>query len=74
MFGNQKITLQIEGMSCQHCVQTVTESLSSLAGVKSVKVNLSQDQAVVKFATKQVEVSQMEDAVNQAGFQFAGCK
>ena len=70
MFGNQKVTLQIEGMSCQHCVQTVTEALKSLAGVKSVKVDLSQDQAVVKFATKQVEVSQMKDAVNQAGFQF----
>ena len=51
MFGNQKVTLQIEGMSCQHCVQTVTEALKSLAGVKSVKVDLSQDQAVVKFAT-----------------------
>ena len=70
MFGNQKVTLQIEGMSCQHCVQTVTEALKSLAGVRSVKVDLSQDQAVVKFATKQVEVSQMKDAVNQAGFQF----
>ncbi len=70
MFGNQKVTLQIEGMSCQHCVQTVTEALKSLAGVKSVKVDLSQDQAVVKFAAKQVEVSQMKDAVNQAGFQF----
>ena len=70
MFGNQKVTVQIEGMSCQHCVQTVTEALKSLAGVRSVKVDLSQDQAVVKFATKQVEVSQMKDAVNQAGFQF----
>ena len=72
MFGNQKVTLQIEGMPCQHCVQTVTEALKSLAGVRSVKVNLSQDQAVVKFAAKQVEVSQMKDTVNQAGFQFVG--
>ena len=72
MFGNQKVTLQIEGMSCQHCVQTVTEALKSLAGVRSVKVDLSQDQAVVKFAAKHVEVSQMEDTVNQAGFQFVG--
>ena len=59
-------------MSCQHCVQTVTEALKSLAGVRSVKVDLSQDQAVVKFAAKQVEVSQMKDTVNQAGFQFVG--
>ncbi len=72
MFGSQKVTLQIEGMSCQHCVQTVTEALKSLAGVRSVKVDLSQDQAVVKFAAKQVEVSQMKDTVNQAGFQFVG--
>jgi len=72
MFGNQKVTLQIEGMSCQHCVQTVTEALKSLAGVRSVRVDLSQDQAVVKFAAKQVEVSQMKDTVNQAGFQFVG--
>ena len=74
MFGNQKITLQIEGMSCQHCVQAVTEALTSLPGVRSVKVDLSQDRAVVKFAAKQVEVSQMKDVVNQAGFQFVGSK
>ena len=74
MFGNQKITLQIEGMSCQHCVQAVTEALTSLVGVRSVKVDLSQDRAVVKFAAKQVEVSQMKDVVNQAGFQFVGSK
>ena len=74
MFGNQKITLQIEGMSCQHCVQAVTEALTSLAGVRSVKVDLSQDRAVVKFAAKQVEVSQMKDVVDQAGFQFVGSK
>ncbi len=74
MFGNQKITLQIEGMSCQQCVQAVTEALTSLAGVRSVKVDLSQDRAVVKFAAKQVEVSQMKDVVDQAGFQFVGSK
>jgi cation transport ATPase len=31
-------TLNIEGMSCEHCVRTVTEALERLNGVSSVRV------------------------------------
>ena len=74
MFGGQKVTIKVDGMSCQHCVQTVTDELLALVGVKKVKVDLGHAQAVVRFDPKQVQMSQLEGAVNQAGFQFVGHK
>ena len=74
MFGGQKVTIKVDGMSCQHCVQTVTDALLALVGVKKVKVDLDHAQAVVRFDPKQVQISQLGDAVNQAGFQFVDHK
>lgn len=33
-----KTRLEIRGMSCQHCVKTVTDALTTLEGVQRVKV------------------------------------
>ncbi|MCY8277953.1 MULTISPECIES: copper ion binding protein, partial [Bacilli] len=33
-------TLQVEGMSCQHCVKAVETSVGELDGVSAVHVNL----------------------------------
>ena len=41
MFGKEKIVkiLNIEGMSCMHCVKKVETALNEVKGVKSVKIN-----------------------------------
>lgn len=40
--------LKIEGMTCNHCVKSVTEALEKVPGVdKVVDVSLAQKQAVV---------------------------
>lgn len=36
-----KITLAISGMTCDNCVKHVTNALSSVEGVSSVKVDLA---------------------------------
>lgn len=36
-----KITLAISGMTCDNCVKHVTNALSSVEGVRSVKVDLA---------------------------------
>lgn len=40
-------TYEVIGMKCDGCVKTVTEKLSKVPGVKSVRVDLEKKQATV---------------------------
>lgn len=44
-----KVLLQIEGMTCDGCVQTITHFLKRDKGVKQVKVNWRTGQGEVTF-------------------------
>ncbi len=49
-------TLKIEGMSCGHCVATVTDVLSEVDGVNEVNVSLAENCAVVKGEVQKDEL------------------
>lgn len=40
-------TLQIKGMTCEHCVRAVTKALQGVAGVAKVSVDLGAGRAQV---------------------------
>ena len=65
----EKTKLKIGGMSCQHCVKTVTDALTTLEGVQSAKVNLRKGEAVVRFDELHVNPVNLRDAITQAGFE-----
>ena len=65
----QKTKLKIGGMSCQHCVKTVTDALTALEGVQRAKVNLRKGEAVVRFDELCVSPVNLRDAITQAGFE-----
>lgn len=61
------IQLKIEGMSCQHCVMTVTKALKAVHGVtKVVEVNLARGEARVEGTA---EPSALVIAVQEQGYQ-----
>jgi len=61
-------TLKVKGMSCQHCVMSVTKALGQLNGVKNVQVNL--DKGEVRFDnTKEVASNRIEKAISDAGYE-----
>lgn len=59
----------IKGMNCAHCRAAVTKSISNVAGVESVDVNLSTKKAVVTGEHKSEDVVR---AVAEAGFEVVG--
>ena len=65
----QKTKLKIDGMSCQHCVKTVTDALTALEGVKRAKVNLRKGEAVVHFNEQDITLIVLRDAITEAGFE-----
>lgn len=62
----EKITIPIGGMSCKHCVASVTNTLSSMPGVTGVDVSLERGQAVV--AGQNLDVAAMRAAIEDLGF------
>jgi copper chaperone len=59
-------TFEVTGMTCGHCVMTVTEAISAVAGVSGVQVDLASGRAVVTGS--QVDASAVADAVAAAGY------
>jgi copper ion binding protein len=65
-----KTKLTVKGMSCEHCVQHVTEALEGVAGVKSAKVSLKKGTADVK-CDDSVSIDALTAAVSAAGYEAA---
>ncbi|MFU0824000.1 CopZ family metallochaperone [Clostridium sp.] len=61
-----KKRLNIDGMSCNHCVMHVKNALMEVEGVKNVEVNLDKKFAVVEGES--LEDSKMISAVEDAGY------
>jgi len=60
-------TVKIKGMSCNHCVMTVTKALRGLDGVKDVKVDLTKSEATFEEATP-VDMDMVRAQIKKAGY------
>jgi copper chaperone CopZ len=68
-----KTELSIDGMSCQHCVQSVTKALKGIGGVTSVAVNLEEKRAILE-SEGDVDRNAIEEILQSAGFRLEGVK
>lgn len=62
-----KKQINIEGMSCGHCVKHVEEALKEIAGVANVTVDLKGKNAIVEL-NNEVADSELKNAVEEAGY------
>ncbi len=60
--------LAIEDMSCASCVGRVEKALSKVPGVLEANVNLATERARVRHLSGVVSVTDLENAVKQAGY------
>ena len=61
-------TLRVKGMTCNHCVKTVTKALKSVEGVIQADVSLERERAEVE-ADDRVSTAQLIKAVVDAGYE-----
>lgn len=61
-------TLNVEGMSCSHCVDAVTKAVSALAGVSSVNVDLAGKTVTVDYSDDQVSLESIKEAIEEEGY------
>lgn len=65
-------TINIEGMTCDHCVGSVTKILENLAGVSEVSVILAENKAKVSYDENRVDLSEMTKAIEEDGYTVKG--
>ena len=62
----ERLTLTIEGMSCEHCVRAVRGRLEKTAGVKVSDVQVGT--ATLEFDPAKVNVDDIEEAIADEGY------
>lgn len=62
------ITLNVTGMSCEGCANSVKSALSQVAGVQVADVNLAEKKAVLEVEDT-VEATDLVGAVEAASYQ-----
>lgn len=62
-------TLKVTGMTCQHCVRSVTQALEEHEGVKRADVNLQAGSAVVEYDESRVTPAELAGAVSEEGYE-----
>lgn len=64
---SKTVELAVEGMSCQHCVKHVTNTLEELPGIGEVQVSLTNGK--VSFETTEAtSLEQVKAALDDAGY------
>lgn len=63
----------VQGMTCQHCVSSVTEEVSEIAGVTGVSVDLASGGLTITTDddTQPIPDEAVRAAVEEAGYQLA---
>jgi len=66
---SQTATYAIEGMTCGHCVHSVTEEVTALPGVNDVKIDLvTGGKSIMTLTTESgIEFEKVKEAVSEAG-------
>ncbi|NWW06217.1 ATP7A ATPase, partial [Oreocharis arfaki] len=64
----QVVVINIEGMTCNSCVQSIEGVLSQKAGVKSVHVSLSSGNGTIEYDPLQTSPEDLRSSIEEMGF------
>lgn len=69
---DRTVELYVEGMTCGHCVASVTEELTEVPGVKNVEVILNKGgtSKVTLVSDVTLDDEALRDAVSEAGYEL----
>ena len=64
-------SLRVEGMTCQHCVKIISDSLNKRAGIEKVDANIDKKEVKVEYDEEKVELEQIFNDISALGFEIA---
>ena len=63
-------SLKVEGMTCQHCVETITEALGTIVGINKVAVDLDKKEVQVDYNGEKTNLQEISDKIVEVGFEL----
>ena len=66
--NNKEVELDIQGISCQTCVNRIEKKIGSLPGVDSICVNLATNKGSVQYDPDKIKLSEILEAISKLGF------
>ncbi|MCK4699391.1 MAG: heavy-metal-associated domain-containing protein, partial [Bacteroidales bacterium] len=64
------ITIKIEGMTCNHCKESVENNLNSIYGIEQVNVDLANSSAAIKG--ENIDMEKIKSCINSLGYKYKG--
>ena len=64
----EKSTLQVEGMTCGHCVIAVEENVNRIPGVKTAVVDLDAGNVAIEYDASIVGLKRITAMIEDQGF------
>ena len=64
------ITIKIEGMTCNHCKNSVENNLKSIYGIEQVNVDLANSRAAIKG--ENIDLEKIKNCINSLGYKYKG--
>ncbi len=61
-------TLNVEGMSCSHCENSVKKAVGALNGVSEVTVDLQLKKVSIQFDAEKVSLDIIKEAIEDQGY------
>jgi copper chaperone CopZ len=65
----QEIIIEVNGMTCAHCERHVTDALSAVAGVLTVRSSHAEGRAVITADPSLATPEELRAAVREAGYE-----
>ena len=67
----RQISLVVPAISCNHCKHTVESTLKGFEGVQEAIVDVANKRVALKYDPDKVELSKMEEALSEEGYDVA---
>jgi copper chaperone CopZ len=67
-----QMDLNVEGMTCTGCENTINTGVSAIAGVVEVKSSFQDGKTVVKFDSTLTDVTKISQAITDKGYSVKG--
>ncbi len=66
--ADSTVIISIDGMTCDHCVKSVTDALKDVEGVRDVKVSLEEKKAEVIYEDSKCKSMELQAVIDSKGY------
>ena len=63
------LNLTVEGMSCNHCVNSIKKAVGGHEGVSNVDFDLKKKKVTVEYDSSKLEIETIKNAIEDQGYE-----